>query len=188
MQSEEGLVLPSTTQSEATKPPATAQCLPRLFWLKNSLTHLHRPSPLCVEAQTQQSVPWAGQLVALLRAALPACTPFPWLCSRKGAWMNLLSFCGFIPLLQPRCHFLLLSQACMGCARCQANLQLALHGAGVQPLWMFLGWYMLLFLSLSERVQATELDRVLFLTGAATDKRIAWLKSLFQKWYISVFG
>lgn len=46
---------------------------------------------------------------------------------------------------------------------------------------VFLGWYMLLFLSLSERVQATELDRVLFLTGTATDKRIAQLKSLFKK-------
>lgn len=45
----------------------------------------------------------------------------------------------------------------------------------------------LLFLSLSERAQATELDRVLFLTGTATDKRIAQLKLLFQKWCVPVF-
>lgn len=145
------------------------------------MTHLHRTSVLCAEAEApaQRAVSRAAGGTA--GAALAACTPFPWLCSRKGGWMNLLSFCGFIPLLQPRCHFFLLSQASVGRARCQANLQLALHRDGIQPLWRFLGWYLVLFLSLSERVQARELDRVLFLTGTATDKRISQVKSLFQK-------
>lgn len=158
-----------------------------VFWLKTFLGRLAQEQFVCWGTGSS-SVLWAGQLVALLGTALPACTPFPWLCSRKRSWMNLLSLCGSIPLLQPRCLLFLLSQACLGCARCQAHLQLALHTAGIQPLWIFLGWYVVLFLSLSERVQATELDRVPFLTGTAPDKRILQLKSLFQKWCVSVFG
>lgn len=152
--------------------PCHSTVFAEVFWLKPFLDTF---------AQDQSFVCWGTgtSTVSCEQGSWWHCTPFPWLCSRKGAWMNLLSFCGSIPLLQPRCHFFLLSQAGLGRARCQGNLQLALHRARIQPLWVFLGWYMVLFLSLSERVQATELDRVLFLTGTATDKRISQLKSLF---------
>lgn len=169
------------------KAPCHSPAFAEVFWLKTSLPHLPRSSPLCAEAQAPAQCAGKGSWCHCWGQLWLPAHPSLGCAAGKGGWINLLGFCGSIPLLQPRSHFFLLSQACLGCARCQANLQLALHRAGIQPFRIFLGWYMVLFLSLSERVQATELDRVLFLTGTATDKRISQLKSLFQKWCVSVF-